>query len=197
MPRCRLPKPAYPHPVRLVPLIAAVLLLSAGTAQAACQVKSYPGLAPKHLTNLKAQPKYNSFPPTSGPHYYLPAKWNIYTFPIPQLALVHNLEHGGVVVQYGKDVSKDAVAALRAWYLKDSNALVVAPLAKLGDRIALTAWNAPPYRNGVAQAKQDAGKGYLALCSGFDATAFGAFVKRHRYKAGERFPAALLKRNAA
>ena len=59
----------------------------------------------------------------------------------------------------------------------------------------LGAWNAPPYEQGVAQAKQDGGNGYLAVCSGFDVAAFTAFVKQHRYKAGERFPAALLKRN--
>jgi hypothetical protein len=184
--------------VRAVPLIAAVAIAAAGcgsSARAACKVSTYPGLAPKHLTSLKAQPAYNSFPPTSGPHYYLPAKWNIYVFPIPQLALVHNLEHGGIVVQYGKDVSKQAIAHIRSWYLKHSNALVVAPLPKLGDRIALTAWNAPPYKQGLAQAKQAAGTGYLASCTGVDAGAFTAFVKQHRYKSGERFPAVLLKRN--
>jgi hypothetical protein len=183
--------------VRAVLLIAtlAVAAATCGSARAACDLKSFPGLPPKHLNDLKAQPAYNSFPPTSGPHYYLPAKWDIYTFSVPQIALVHNLEHGGVVVQYGKDVPKATVAQLRAWYLKHSGGLVVAPLPKLGRTIALAAWNAPPYKQGVAQAKQDAGKGYLALCSGFDAAAFTAFVQQHRYKAGERFPPALLTRN--
>jgi hypothetical protein len=174
----------------LVVLFAAV---ACGSAQAGCVTKVYPGLQPKHLTSLDAKPVYNSFPPTSGPHYYLPAKWAIYGYAIPQIALVHNLEHGGVVVQYGKDVAKPAVAAIRAWYLKDSNGLVVAPLPQLGRQIALTAWNAPPYEQGVD--KQDAGHGYVALCSGFDAAAFTAFAHEHRYKAGERFPKALLKRS--
>jgi hypothetical protein len=184
--------------MRAVLLTAALAVFAAGfgqSARAGCELKSYPGLPPKHLTNIDAQPAYNSFPPTSGPHYYLPAKWDIYGYAIPQLALVHNLEHGGIVVQYGKDVPKATVAKIRAWYLKDSTGLVVAPLPKLGQTIALGAWNAPPYKQGAAQAKQDPGKGYLALCSGFDAAAFTAFVKQHRYKAGERFPAALLQRN--
>jgi hypothetical protein len=181
--------------VRLCLAIAVAAAVGCGPASAACRLETHPGLPPKHLTNINTKVAYNSFPPTSGPHYYLPAKWNIYSFAIPQLALVHNLEHGGVVVQYGKDVPKATVARLRAWYLKDSSGLVVAPLPKLGGTIALGAWNAPPYKQGVAQAKQDAGKGYLALCSGFAAGAFTAFVKQHRYKAGERFPPALLKRN--
>lgn len=183
----------------LIGVLAAVAATaSAGPVAAAgpCTVSVYPGLPPKHLTSLDAKPRYNSFPPTSGPHYYLPAKWNIYTFAIPQIALVHNLEHGGVVVQYGKAVPKPTVAQIRAWYLRDSTGLVVAPLPRLGAEIALTAWNAPPYKQGVAQAKQDAGKGYLARCTRFDATAFTAFVKQHRFKSGERFPPALLARNS-
>ena len=185
----------YASGVRILVAAIAVAAVFGGTARAGCVAHVYPGLPPKHLTSLKATPDYNSFPPTSGPHYYLPAKWDIYSFPIPQLALVHNLEHGGIVVQYGKNVPKATVAQLRAWYLRDSTGLVVAPLPKLGGRIVLGAWNAPPYKQGVAQAKQDGGNGYLAVCSGFDAAAFTAFVKQHRYKAGERFPAALLKRN--
>jgi hypothetical protein len=178
-------------PIALVVLAAAVWC-GAGRAAGPCTVTSYPGLQPQHLTNLNAKPKYNSFPPTSGPHYYLPAKFGIYTFAIPQIALVHNLEHGGIVVQYGKRVPKATVKALRAWYLKDTTGLVVAPLPALGAKIALTAWNAPPYKQGVE--KQDAGRGWLASCSRFDAGAFTAFVKQHRYKAGERFPPSALKR---
>ena len=177
-------------------LAAVVATASAGPVAAAgpCTVSVYPGLPPKHLTSLDAKPKYNSFPPTSGPHYYLPAKWNIYGFPIPEIALVHNLEHGGIVVQYGKQVPKATVAQIRAWYLQDSTGLVVAPLPELGAKIVLTAWNAPPYKQGVD--KQDAGRGWLASCSRFDAATFTAFVKQHRYKAGERFPPATLKRSS-
>jgi hypothetical protein len=183
--------------MRTLVLAAALAVAAAGcggAARAACTLTSYPGLPPKHLTNLAAKPAYNSFPPSSGPHYYLPAKWNIYTGPIPQLALVHNLEHGGVVVQYGSKIPKSAVAQIRAWYLKDPSGLVVAPLPALGDKVALTAWNAPPYKQSTAQAKQDPGRGYLASCTAFDAPAFTRFVQAHRYKAGERFPPALLTR---
>jgi hypothetical protein len=180
-----------------LPLAAAlVAAVFAAPAQGACRVHVYPGIPPHHVTSLTAKPKWNSFPPTSGTHYYLPAKWNIYTFALPQIALVHNLEHGGVVVQYGRDVPKAQVAGIRAWYLKDSSGLVVAPLPRLGRTIALAAWTAPPYRNGLKPEQQNPGHGYLDVCTSFDAAAFTAFVKQHRYKAGERFPAALLKRNS-
>jgi hypothetical protein len=168
---------------------------SGGTrAAAVCTVTVYPGLPPHHVQNLNAKPKYDSFPPTSGTHYYLPAKWDIYTFALPQIALVHNLEHGGIVVQYGKRVPKATVARIRAWYLADSTGLVVAPLPRLGAKIVLGAWNAPPYKAGKQTEQQDPGHGYLSTCTGFDARAFTAFVEQHRFKGGERFPPALLRR---
>jgi hypothetical protein len=178
----------------LVALVALAAAVWCGAAHAVgpCTTTSYPGLQPTHLASIDAKPHYNSFPPTSGPHYYLPARWNIYTFAIPQVALVHNLEHGGIVVQYGKRVPKATVRKIRAWYLEDSTGLVVAPLPALGAKIALTAWNAPPYKQGAE--KQDAGRGWLASCSRFDAAVFTAFVKTHRFKAGERFPRSALKR---
>jgi hypothetical protein len=179
----------------LLTTLAASLLAIAPAAQAACKVTVHPGLPPHHVDDLNAKAKTNSFPPTSGTHYSSPARFDIYTFALPQLAVVHNLEHGGVAVQYGKNVPKEDVARLRAWYLKDSSGLVVAPLPALGSTIALGAWNAPPYKNGVAPEKQDPGHGYLATCTGFDAAAFTRFVRQHRYKGGERFPPALLKRN--
>ena len=43
---------------------------------------------------------YNSEPPTSGPHLPYIAPWGIHTRPIPNELQVHNLEDGGVMVQY-------------------------------------------------------------------------------------------------
>jgi hypothetical protein len=177
--------------------LAALALLAAvcGPAAAAksagaCTVRVYPGQPINHTKNLNLEPKYNSFPPTSGTHYYLPAKFNFYTFALPQLVVVHNLEHGGVAVQYGTKVSDATIAKIRAWYLRDTNGLLVAPLPALGAKIALTAWNAPPYQG----SKPNPGHGYVATCTAFDDAAFTAFVKKHRYKGGERFAKSVLAR---
>jgi uncharacterized protein DUF3105 len=159
-------------------------------AAAACTERSYPGQPPKHTDNLKLRPQYNSFPPTTGTHYQYPARFDLYTFELPQLAVVHNLEHGGVAIQYGRKVPRATVARIKAWYLRDTNGLIVAPLAALGSKIALTAWNAPPYKSSTP----DPGRGYVATCSRFDANEFSAFVKQRRYKAGERFPKSVLAR---
>ena len=48
----------------------------------------------QHVEKLSEGFKYNSFPPTSGPHYppgpKAPAVWNVYDAPVDELALIHN-----------------------------------------------------------------------------------------------------------
>ena len=46
---------------------------------------------------------YNSDPPTSGAHYPVPASAGFYTTAPPDEQLVHNLEHGYVIIWYNCD----------------------------------------------------------------------------------------------
>lgn len=46
------------------------------------------------------QTRYSTNPPTSGDHVVNEAPWGISTQPLPDRALVHNLEHGGIVLHY-------------------------------------------------------------------------------------------------
>ena len=110
-----------------------------------CTEQQFPGLKPQHINNPNANVDYNSFPPSSGPHYAQPAPWGIYPDSIKQTILVHNLEHGGIVIQYGTGVGKDDVQKIQSFYQDDPYGLVVAPYAKLGNKIAATAWNEPAY----------------------------------------------------
>ena len=43
---------------------------------------------------------YTSTPPTSGCHDPSPANWGVYTSAAPTQQLIHNLEHGGIVIWY-------------------------------------------------------------------------------------------------
>jgi hypothetical protein len=151
-----------------------------------CIEQSHPGLSPRHLQNVDAKVKYNSFPPSSGPHYQQPAPWGLYPDPIKQTILVHNLEHGGIVIQYG-DVGTDTIGKIESFYQDDPNGLIVAPFAKLGKNIALTAWNEPAYKQEGDFNNVDPGKGYVLTCSKFDSDAFAKFRDAHRNKAGERY----------
>ena len=175
-----------------VPALLASLPATAApsASSAVCAKRTFPGIGPSHTTNLNAKGNWNSFPPTTGMHYQYPAKFNIYSEEVPSIVVVHNLEHGGIGVQYGTGVPAATVAKIRSWYLRDTNGVLVAPLRALGKKIALTAWNAPPY----AGTNPDPGRGILLTCTGFDAKAFDAFRKQHRYKSGERFPKRFLVR---
>ncbi len=52
-------------------------------------------------TNCGTDP-YSSLPATSGPHWDPSgiANWGVYSTPQPETQLIHNLEHGGVVIWY-------------------------------------------------------------------------------------------------
>ena len=173
----------------IVALVVVVLIVvlagGGGNAKAAiktiqaqgCQYRKFPALPrTPHYSTLTPSPppKWNSFPPTSGRHYYQPLPFGLYTDVVPEIRLVHNLEHGAVILQYGDKVPAAQVQQINAWYQKDANALVVSPLPKLGARVALTAWT------------------QWAECSGFDEKAANAFRKAFRYHAPEQFPKSFL-----
>jgi len=144
-------------------------------AAAGCTFKTYRNQGQKHVQSLTAKVDYNSFPPTSGPHYVQPAPWNFYDGPLDsQVRGVHNLEHGGIVVQWGSKVTSSTVEQLRSFWQQSPNGMLMAPLPKLGDKIALTAWT------------------HLASCSTFDESAFKAFRDAYRGKGPERFPVSQL-----
>lgn len=156
--------------------------------EAGCTLQVAPGQEGTHTAELTAtsDPKWNTDPPTSGPHNEQTAVWGFYEDPVPLPQSVHNLEHGGIVIHYGEDVPDEQVEQLRAWYTDDPNAILVAPLDKLGDRIALSAWTTD---EALTPDDAENGEGYLAKCPRFDEDAFDAFVEAHRYQGPERFPA--------
>jgi len=68
----------------------------------------------KHIELGDPHPPYNSVPPTSGWHVEVPADWGIYQEPLPDEILVHNLEHGGIVIHYRPDLDTATVRKLEA-----------------------------------------------------------------------------------
>jgi hypothetical protein len=160
-----------------------------------CTVKSFPAQGMDnnsqragHVTQLPKGFKYNSFPPTSGPHDAQWVIWNVYDSPVPQINLVHNLEHGGIAVQYGSEVPKATVDQVVAWYADDPNAIVVAPRPDLGKRIALTAWSADYDGDPTnPDARITKSEGHVATCTSFDEDAFTEFRDDYRYQGVERF----------
>lgn len=54
----------------------------------------------EHIQPGDDHPPYNSNPPTSGWHYPQQADWGFYTEELPDERVVHNLEHGGILISY-------------------------------------------------------------------------------------------------
>jgi hypothetical protein len=56
---------------------------------------------------------YSSLPATSGPHWGNPSNWGVYTSPAAESQLIHNLEHGGIVIWYDPEqLDAEGVRAL-------------------------------------------------------------------------------------
>jgi Protein of unknown function (DUF3105) len=138
-------------------------------AAAGCTREEFPSQGRNHVQTLPEGFEYNSFPATSGPHA-APVIWNAYTEPLPAVNLVHNLEHGGIVVQFGPDVPEDDLRAVVDWYVADPVGLVLAPLPELGDKIAVAAWT------------------HLLTCDGFDEEEFTSFRDELRFRGPELIP---------
>lgn len=153
--------------------------------QAGCTiVEKRASKAGTHVARAPRRAEYNTWPPTSGPHHPRPVPYAVYSEPVEQFRLVHNLEHGAVVVQYGDGVPQAEIDRVTRWYGEDPNGLVVAPLAELGKDITLGAWTAP---EGGAR-----GTGRLARCRTFTRRAFEAFTNAYAFRGPERFPKELL-----
>jgi Protein of unknown function (DUF3105) len=84
-------------------------------AEAGCgEVAEFEEVSREHIEVGAEHEDYNSSPPTSGPHYELPADGGFYPSPLPPEQLVHNLEHGQIVIWYRPDASEATVEGLQA-----------------------------------------------------------------------------------
>ena len=98
---------------------------------------------------LDANP-YSSVPATSGPMWNSPANWGVYSTPQAEGQLIHNIEHGGIVIWYDLELEPEAVAEL-ATYVEAQTSQGVGGRYKfiltpwggeddLGSPVVVTAW---------------------------------------------------------
>ena len=126
-------------------------------------------------------PKWNTDPPTSGPHYGQTLAYGSYREPIDIGRALHNLEHGAAYILFGNKVPDATITQLEGFYQDHLNGTVVAPYARLGKQIALGAWVVP----GLPEASNDRGSGVLAKCDKFDDEAYDAFFDAFQFKGPE------------
>jgi hypothetical protein len=134
------------------------------TAEVALPGESIPDLGREHVPETE-RVTYNSDPPTSGSHHEQWAQWGIYDQAPVDEQLVHNLEHGGVIVSYNPaQLSAEDLQQLRSQVsaLSEINPrLILTPRETLDSAIALTAW------------------GYLQKLESYDPDAVETFYNAH------------------
>lgn len=110
---------------------------------------------------------YNSNPPTSGPHFSeWENEWKFYDTELAMGGLVHNMEHGGIVVFYKSSLDEATKAALKQF--TENNFKTIASVNEdLPSPIALASW------------------GYYELFDTFDEERMQAFYKKHLNNAPE------------
>ncbi len=157
----------------VVALVAIVLLIYSGRGGLVAETS--PGVPVPTMTTRDHVPdgesvEYSTNPPTSGPHWASPAQWGVYSdtqrLPADE-RLVHNLEHGGVIIYYDPTqvdgATVEQLETLTQDLYRNRPCIILTPRENIQDDkpIALTAW------------------GVLALLDDYDAAAIRAFWRDH------------------
>ena len=114
--------------------------------EAGCaKIQTFKQQSRAHIPVGAQHPPYNSNPPTSGPHYASPAgpiDPGFYPDAIEPERVVHNLEHGQIVIWYRPDAPQDVIDDIQRLVEQQPDATVAVPWSKLDPRFnfALTAW---------------------------------------------------------
>jgi hypothetical protein len=149
---------------------------------AGCQLQTKKGTARGHTTSLSDRVKYNTNPPTTGRHYEIPADDGIYGQAPQDEQLVHNEEHGRVIIWVKPSLPSKQRADIRALVEEDSYQMVLVPRRNMPYAVAATAWDADPAPNGT---------GELLLCNDVNDKTFDAlraFRDEHRSQGPEPVP---------
>ena len=94
---------------------------------------------------------YLTSPATSGPHWITnpseivstgsPARWGAYGTPLRDEVQLHNLEHGGIVLNYNcSENCSELVDQLQSLIPGSGAQFIIAPYPNMSSRIAITSW---------------------------------------------------------
>jgi hypothetical protein len=115
-----------------------------GAVPSAELVRPEPGAGPVQPAYLEQpgepHPPFNSSPPTSGPRLSYIADWGPHALPVPLELQAHNLEHGGVLLQYNCPHGCPDIAGRLDALARSRDGVLSAPYPFMPAGIALTAW---------------------------------------------------------
>lgn len=114
--------------------------IAAAVKDAGCgDIESFEDEGQRHLTQNENFEEYKTNPPTSGPHRLQPSPWGSYRQAPEPETLVHNLEHGGIVIHYN-DMSDEQVDEIDEFADSFVDGVIAAPNPDITKPIALAAW---------------------------------------------------------
>ncbi len=94
-----------------------------------------------HVKKGAMHEKYNSNPPTSGPHWAGVAGPGIKNTIVPDELMLHSMEHGAAVVWYQNTLSKEDINKIKVAFKSASGKKIMLPRKNLNVPVALTSWN--------------------------------------------------------
>jgi hypothetical protein len=156
--------------------------LTAAAGAADCELRSFRAKSRQHTTSLSQRINYDSNPPTSGRHYQQPAPDGAYGEAPQDEQLVHNLEHGRVIIWFKPSLPEEQRADLKALFDEDSYQMLLVPRPNMPYQVAASAWSRDPVPNGT---------GRLMTCDRMTPDVFDAlraFRDEHRSNGPEPVP---------
>lgn len=164
--------PQWVYGAALIVVLLAALPLYRALTQA--QVGEAVSIMPSPHVPSGTQTTYNSNPPTSGPHEEATiAPWGVLSTPQDDVALIHNLEHGGIVLHYKPDLDagqRQQLIDLADTLRRIDRKVVLAPREANDAPITATAW------------------GRILKLDTFDGAQIQVFFEANRNRAPEQAP---------
>jgi hypothetical protein len=129
------------QPAAANPSVSPAALEAGRTAAGSKGVQTFPEAGRNHIGPGDQPKNWNSNPPTSGDHLATPLPPGVYNSDQDMRQMVHNLEHGYVVIVY-KGIPDDQVNQLRQFVeARDGSKLVLSPWSGLDNNgVGLVAW---------------------------------------------------------
>ena len=146
--------------------------------EAGCEeVEEFEALEGQHIKEGTAHAPYNSDPPSSGPHYEIPADTGFYSSPLEPERVVHNMEHGQIVIWFSDSLDAEEKGQIEE-ITEDERVATVATPYQVGDAgYVLTAW--------LAGGEGGEGTGVLQRCERVSQAAVNEFREDYQGKSPE------------
>jgi hypothetical protein len=168
----------------VVILVIVLLFGGGGTQDAGAAGLRQADAGRAHIAEGTQGTGYTSVPATSGPHWSSadsPGAWGVYTNAQPQERMLHNMEHGGIVIWYqpallGAEDLATLTSFVQQQVTTERFKVILTPWsgADFGHPLALTAWNWLAY---LDTADLDKVRGFIDAHYGHAPEPFGGPAK--------------------